>query len=233
MSDRPSEQASATALVARALKEGLGSPEWYGRRLLLTGVHGLSQAELFAGLLPHASSTVEVDTGERAAKLAGVPVSNGTLIPYLVVEPGQPTSDNSGDAGFAATLRTQFLVGAAGNRVLLILADRPDETVTTASDDAAGLPELTFGRLLDRIALERLQALPARSSLLHAVMSNMRNHTAAGPGKYRLEAFESLVIEHGGGPDRDIGEQLWRLGEYLRDRWPPHAGWLMADVGVP
>jgi hypothetical protein len=208
------------ALVADALVDALGAPGWAGRRVVFTGIHGVDPAELFNALLPRASETVEMLTGREASvRVAAVPLPRGNpLIPYLVAEPGQPSSDNSGDPGFAATLRTQFLAGDdEASRVLLVLAARPDETVTTASDDASALDAMSLSRLLDRAAMLELGALPSSSSLLRAVLRDLGGRDIGSTVRARLEAFLALIREHGASSDSVIGDNLWRLGDYLRD----------------
>jgi len=196
----------------------LGEGKWKGRRLFLSDLHGMPPEEVFSGLLPLASESVSIQVrDDKRATLMGIPLQGGTLIPYLVTTPDSPTSDNSGESGFAATLRTQFLAGPAEPRVLLILAERPDETVTSASDDAASIPALRFAELLQRLAMERLGMQPARGSLLEAVITDLGRRPVGSLGRARLEAFESLLAEHGGRDDRSFGTGLWRLGDYLCD----------------
>ncbi|MFD4785176.1 FtsK/SpoIIIE domain-containing protein [Rhodococcus qingshengii] len=209
---------SAAGLAARALVDALGDGKWKGRRLFLSDLHGMRPAEIFSGLLPLASESVSIQVrDDKRATLAGIPLQGGTLIPYLVTTQGAPTSDNSGEPGFAATLRTQFLAGPVEPRVLLVLAERPDETVTSASDDAASLPALRFSNLLKRLATERLGMQPAPRSLLAALIEDLGGRPVGSSGRERLEAFETLLAEHGGRDDRSFGTGLWRLGDYLCD----------------
>src|SRR5262245_29678715 len=149
--------AAFAAAAATALLRELSEPRWAGRRLLLRELHGLSAGALFQALFSAGRPTAEIDiypdgpSGARVTMTA-LPAEGGNdVIPYLVDD--EASTPNSGTGGFAASLRTHFLEGATRPRVLLILADQPQETIASATEDASTLDSLSFKRLCKAAAL--------------------------------------------------------------------------------
>ncbi len=220
MSATPEQpRARAASLAAAAITHSLSTPAWASRRAYCTGLLGLDPVDIYPGLAALITSSVQVDPGGGAPPVSVGAIAAGTnlLIPYLVTPPGAGTTDNSGSSGFAATLRTQFLHGAAGNRVLLILADRPDETVTTASDDIATLRSLRLPALLDAVATEHLGGRVAGGTLLADILTDMKASNSSSPPWQRLALTDEFLRQHSTGSPVQLGTNLYQLGEYLSD----------------
>jgi hypothetical protein len=215
--DRRRERAAE--LVAAALIRTLATSAWTARRTYTTGLLGLQPAEIHAALAASITRDVRVETGSGTgrAEIGAIPASGNLVIPYLVTAPGAGTTENSGSSGFAATLRTQFLDGASEPRVLLVLADRPDETVTSASDDLSQLRALGFPAVADAAALEHLGGPVARGTLLADVLADMKASSSSTPGWERLERLDAFLRDHGNDSPAQVGTHLYKLGEYLSD----------------
>lgn len=209
----------AAALISSALLDALSAPGWSGRRAYTTGLLGLRPRELFRSLASRLDADVEIITSSGIATVAAINVGGNTVIPYLVTAAGDATSANSGGAGFAATLRTQFTGGHSGadGRVLLVMAEHPDETVTSASDDAASLPEVAWAALVKRTFTTRLGRLPAPGRLLGEVLDDFISATSTRAAWRRLATLDNFLAIYGTAGDSTIADHLHELGEYLRD----------------
>lgn len=200
----------ASALIAEAQKSA------GHRRLYLSGLLGLSPADVFAALEPHLGSNpvATISSGGAHVDLQGIPLSNGApeaiLVPYLVTQGGTDPGANRGTAGFAALLRDELPTGPAP-RVLLILDEHPVETVRTAAEDAAELPSLQWSALAT--AAITGAAEPVQKVLSAVLDDDKRNrrlpHSAAVIATLRKLASSSDADQAGAG--------LHTLGIYLAD----------------
>lgn len=202
---------TAGSIIAAALiNEASQSTEH--RRMYLGGIWGLEPEAIFEALALHMSpeATVTVPSARGEVTLDGIEASQPgarnaiTLVPYLV---GRATARNRGSAGFAAVLRDEVPSGD-GVKVLLLLDREPLETVRTASEDAAGLPALSWPKLV----LETARAArPATRPLLEAIAAD---HA-------RLPHQAEILTELGRMSSLDstasVGRQLSRLRVYVND----------------
>lgn len=213
------DRAVAARLITSALLDALAAPGWAGRRAYTTGLLGMQPSELYTALAERLDTEVEIRTGGGTATVAAITAGSNTVIPYLVTSPGDATSANSGGPGFAATLRTQFTGGdgSGDGRVLVVLAKHPDETVTTASDDAAVLPDLAWAALVARTFSARLGQLPAPGRLLREILDDFTGALSTRPAWQRLATLNTFLATHGTADDGTIADNLHELGEYLRD----------------
>lgn len=210
--------ADVAALVARALlAEAAGTARH--RRLYLRAVHGVSPAEVFDALVPELGDAIVVTTDAGSVHLAAARQGSTLLVPYLVDE-SAPASGNAGLRGFAGTLRTDFSQASGDDvRVLLVLDEDPFETVLSASEDAAGLPELSWPRLLAR--LDAVASLPARS-LVADVRAHLSHHAADLDQAQVLVDFARFASTPWASPG-DAGRALHELGCYVGDSHPTTA----------
>jgi hypothetical protein len=208
----------AASLVTTALLDALGEPGWAGRRAYCTGLLALTPAELYGALNQRIGTDLAIDTGNATATTGAISSGTNHVVPYLVTAPGEAASPNSGGSGFAATLRTQFTSstsdGAPG-RVLLVLADHPDETVTSASDNAASLPGVRWAALVERTFRAHLGQLPAM--LLKELKDDFTSASSTRPAWQRLASLDAFLAAHASDNDSTIGSHLHELGEYLSD----------------
>jgi|GEM_PF-3199469 len=219
MSGSPS---AAAAAVAAALLSELSEPAQAGARYHLSSAHGVELGEILASLLeqPGRDVAVTVGAGAEAHTLRAVTLAGGgVLIPYLIDVSGAPTA-NSGSDGFAATLRTQFHVAApAHSRTLLILGTHLAETIRSATQDAAALGELSFGKLAERVALSAQPGLAALPPLPRRVARHFAATAGAGLAD-RAGALNSLarfMARYALESETVIGAQLFELPTYVAD----------------
>lgn len=196
----------AEALIAEA------SRSTGHRRLYLTGHLGLAPQPIFDKLREYLEPDARVTVTSRttALTLQAVPLGDGPggplLVPYLVGEAGP----NSGSAGFAAFLRDEVPQGPSP-RVLLVLDQRPVETVRTAAEDASQLPALQWPALL-RAAV--FGANPDVLALLRAVVQDdeqfgrLDRHARSVGALRRLSTLATAEA---------AGAALDGLGAYLSD----------------
>jgi FtsK/SpoIIIE family len=212
-------RARAASLVAVAIARALSTPAWAGRRAYCTGLLGLDPVDIYGELAALITASVQVDPGAGASlvSIGAIAAGPNLLIPYLVTPPGTGTTENSGSSGFAATLRTQFRHGITGDRILLILADRPDETVTTASDDIASLRGLRLPALLDAVAAEHVGGRIAGGTLLADILADMKASNSTAPPWQRLALSDEFLRQHSNDSPVQLGTNLYLLGEYLSD----------------
>lgn len=210
------------AVTVEALRNELRLPKWAGRRLLLRELHGLSASTIFEGLFEGAR-TETVDTrpegpaGPTWSMTAVVSDGHTDIIPYLIDDDGASTP-NSGSGGFAASLRTHFLEGASRPRVLLILAENPQETIASTTEDISGQTSLSFERLC------RIAALPGdnepqpvrliREVAAHYLELVDQSHSADWRD---AELLRRWVADHRDDLDEDIGRSIPELGRYISD----------------
>ncbi|HXH07174.1 MAG TPA: hypothetical protein VNI83_11345, partial [Vicinamibacterales bacterium] len=200
----------AAVLIAVALERAASASAAH-RRLHFGTYLGVEPAAVFAALMEDAEERATVETLGEAGELAAIDVGGAMLIPYLVTS-AEEAGLNRGSQGFAATLRSHFVAGAGDEtRVLLILDANPVETVSTASEDAAALPELAW-RQLCRAAVAPADGAPV-SSLLEAIASHFMDAAPDGEALTRLAAFAGEPWANEG----EAGGELHRLGLYLRD----------------
>lgn len=211
--DQPGSRASQ--LAATALRQALANDAWAGRRTYCTGLLGLGPAALHAALMTEATAEVDVTLGTGTRSVAAIQTGSNLLLPYLVTDTS--SSSNSGSSGFAATLRTQFLQNSTEPRVLLVLADRPDETITSASDDLSLDSSLTYRQLVRSCVRSRLVTPPADGTLLAEVVASLRDTASAIPGWARLERLDTFLRDHGADTPHELGRSLHLLGEFLSD----------------
>ncbi|NKY48398.1 FtsK/SpoIIIE domain-containing protein [Nocardia cerradoensis] len=220
-----SSEGAATAFAraaAAAIRRELAAPRWGSRRLLLRQLHGLPPAAIFEALLDGVQTrdiTVYPDgPGGNGATITSIVADGGTLIiPYLVDT--SAATPNSGNEGFAASLRTHFLEGAQERRVLLILAADPQETIASTTDDAATLPAVSFDRLCKAAVLPP-PGHPQPSRLLRVVVDDYVTRVQALAGTPTWQDAERLrdwVDRHHDDPDAAVGASLHELGMYVSD----------------
>jgi hypothetical protein len=202
-------------VVAGALRELAGRDGMAGRRIVLSELYGLDPGAIFDALANDLPATAAVRTGNRTHQMSAADVSSGRLLlPYLVDE--NRSGPNSGSAGFAATLRTQFLDSAPEERVLLIFDPRPVETVLSAAEDAAAFALLGW----DRLTLRALEAAASHAGIPHPafaerVVHSFHRHRQPGP-----DAFRDLAIwleRNLPASDTEAGRNLFELGCFLSD----------------
>ena len=209
--------------VAEALLRELSDPRRAGRRYLLRGLFGLSPEAVFRELLDGRSiTTVEVypdGPDAAAAQIDAIDAGTGTkIIPYLVADSIGPSLTNSGGGGYAASLRTHFQEQAAGDRVLLILAARPQETIASTTDDAATLPGLSFDRLCRAAALPGPdEPQPARliRDIADDYIGRVRDLPAVSWAE--VELLRGWAAEHHDSTDSAIGKSAYELRWYISD----------------
>lgn len=210
--------ATLSELAARALRAQASQPALKGRRFLLAGLFGLAPQAVFEVLAQDLEVGVGVDPGNGGGgtevEVQALRAGDNLLIPYLVDE-GHPTS-NSGSAGFAATLRTQFAGdGDAEPRVLLICAKDAVETVSSATEHASDLRALSFGSL----TVDALEAVAAAKGLQPTALERQLVGLFGGSASASVASFEDLLgwLEEDLGRSPEIlGRDLWRLG-FLSD----------------
>lgn len=203
-------------IVAEALISAARKPGMAGRRLALRELFGLSPKSIFSALDARLDSEVKVvvDAGEHFIRAISLN-SGRVLVPYLVDKDGESGS-NRGSAGFAATLRTQFLSGAGEERVLLILDPRPVETVLSATEDAAELPQLRWKELVLRaLELAADEVGAPRSGFAEAVVTEFASLQEPSAGA--LSHLAEWLCEALRGTDEAAGRDLWKLGCFLSD----------------
>lgn len=214
-----SHRLRAAVLLGAAIQRVLSVGTWTGRRAYCTGLLGLTPAEIHAALATGIDRDLDIDTGTPTGKVrvGAIGAGSNAVIPYLITSPGEGTTENSGSGGFAATLRTQFLRDATEPRVLLVLGDRPDETVTTASDDLCRLPALSPASLIDGIARQQLGGPVARGTLLAELLADMKASNPGTPQWQRLALLDTFLQQRGNDSPARLGANLHLLGEYLND----------------
>lgn len=201
--------------VAAALIDAASQAGMAGRRLVFSGIYGLQPHDVYAALSSRLDSEVAIDTGNGGHVIRAVTLSPGHVLLAYLVDETAPGS-NSGGRGFAATLRTQFLAGAAEDRTLLVLDERPVETVRSATEDASELPELQFDALVARAVLEIHAAAgadvrPLAESVAQEFAERAdRTVTAFGH-------FCEWAARHARGPESTAGAELWTLGCFISD----------------
>ncbi|MET8077044.1 FtsK/SpoIIIE domain-containing protein [Streptomyces sp. NPDC005303] len=188
------------------------------RRLFLRDYLSISPAAVFAALEP--SLTHEVTVGaDTPRRMAAVPAGNALLIPYLV-DPEQP-GPNRGLRGYAGTLRTDFAAHDEQGppRILLVLDQRPFETVLTAAEDAAQLARLRWRKLVEMIAQAAsgpaMQVITDVAADLSGIAEELR-------GGSLLDAFAAFASETWAGTEA-AGLALADLPLYLADPQPTTA----------
>lgn len=205
-------------IVAGAILDAVAAPGMERRRFVFTGLLGASPQEVFSVLSERLDEELAVPAGGARVAVRGMrlPGSAGILLPYAVSDDAlHPT--NSGSYRFAGTLRTQFLdAGADAGLRLLILDERPIETVLTASEDVAALPQLQWDELLRRavrMATGKDDAdLPA--ALLHARQIFAETAPRTGDSVRRLGEFAGAVHD---APVPGIGARAHELGVFVSD----------------
>ena len=214
MSVTPSE------IAVEALLEAVQRPGMAGQRLALRDLFGMAPEDFFSALEPHLAASTTVLTDGGAHPIGSLSFDSGrVLIPYLVSDRGEPES-NRGSAGFAATLRTQFLAGANEERVLLILDPRPVETVLSATEDAAALPELQWPALV-QAAVQVVAAEVGKPVTRFARVVAEGFAELQEPGGMALASLAGWLHAALQGSDEAAGRDLWQLGCFISD---PDAG---------
>ncbi|WP_157180048.1 MULTISPECIES: FtsK/SpoIIIE domain-containing protein [Rhodococcus] len=215
-------RAAFAAAAARALRSELSAPRWAGRRVLLRGLHGLTPAAVFQALFDGvATRDVDVYPDGPSGKPVGISAivtdADTDIIPFLVDEAA--ATSNSGNGGFAASLRTHFLERADRARVLLILAAQPQETIASTTEDATTLPSLAFERLCKASVFPPIDhAQPGR--LIRELVDDYVNRLLATIGAPDWEEAERLgewVARHRDDTDAAIGAAIHELELYVSD----------------
>lgn len=208
MSDTRSDAgapATGTAVLAAALV-GAALASSTHRRLLYQGHLGLDPDDLMTELAPRFNHRLQI----AGQQLGAITAQGVTVVPYLVAPAAGP---NVGSQGFAARLRNAFTAAAAGElRVLLVLDRDPVETVRTASEDAADLPELAFRRLCSSVADAAAQS-PAEG-LIRAVASDFASR--ADPTIDSLDRLAGFAAA-GWASVPEAAAALHTLGLYVAD----------------
>lgn len=215
-------------IAASALLEAMDRPGRGGRRFTVTSLLGYDHPdEIFRSFLKLCAEQqldredVDIPTGSKEGKEHKYPVASfrtrahhHAIIPYLVTpHPQAASGTNEGSAGFAATLRTQFLTGNHLDRILVIFDQRPVETVLSAAEDIAGLEDdLSFASLLDHIQHTALgDGLPP---LLSDVRGGFQE--AAVPTWRNVSTWAEFLDNHSTG-DAAAAAHLYQLGTYIGD----------------
>ena len=201
-------------IAAAALVDAASQPGMAGRRMALRDLYGLSAQEVYAALQPKLDGTAAIDTGTGTHTMQAITLSGGRLLlPYLVTD---TAGSNTGSDGFAATLRTQFLAGAGEERVLLILDPRPVETVLSATEDAAALPQLAWEELTRRALRMAADAVGASGFGFpeRAVREFTRQREPDAEAMEQLASWLDAALR---GSALAAGRELWRLGCFLSD----------------
>jgi hypothetical protein len=203
-------------VVAAAIREGVSQPGMAGRRLVLSGLFGLSPGAIFDALANHFDRDADVDTGAGVHSMRAITLAPAWVLLVYLVDETVPTP-NSGSAGFAATLRTQFLSGAeelGEERTLLVLDERPVETVLSATEDAAELAELRWAALVER-ALHEISGGIDRAPILAWTAGAFAANSATAPDAF--DAFCNWAAEFVDGSQVAAGSELWKLGCFISD----------------
>ncbi|MFB6855863.1 FtsK/SpoIIIE domain-containing protein [Streptomyces sp. NPDC056341] len=208
---------TAAAAIASALIDDAQHSIGH-RRLFLRDYLSISPAAVFTAL--ESSLTHEVTVGADAPRqMAAAPAGNALLIPYLV-DPEQP-GPNRGLRGYSGTLRTDFAAHAEQGppRILLVLDQRPFETVLTAAEDAAQLPPLRWRKLVETIAQAAsgpaMQVITEVAADLSSTAEELREGSL-------LDAFAAFASETWAGTE-EAGLALADLPLYLADPQPTTA----------
>ncbi|MGV9534313.1 FtsK/SpoIIIE domain-containing protein [Streptosporangium sandarakinum] len=208
---------TAAAAIASALVD-VAAGSTAHRRLYLRAHLSVLPAAVFAEL--EASLTREVTVGgETQRRLAAAPAGNALLIPYIV-DDEQP-GPNRGRRGYAGTLRTDFAAYAVAKspHVLLVLDEYPFETVLTAAENAADLPQLQWGRLIERIAQG---ASGPAAQVVTAVADDLAGIPEALREGALLDEFAAFAASDWPSPEK-AGLALAGLSPYLADPQPTMA----------
>lgn len=206
------QDATAAAAIASALTAAAADSTAH-RRLYLRSHYAVTPTAVFAALEAGLSQHVTVGAGRT---LAALPASNALLIPYLV-DDGR-SGGNRGLRGYAGTLRTDFTEHAAPGtpHVLLVLDENPFETVLTAAQDAAGLPQLQWRQLVQQIA-------QGASGPAAPLVATVANDLAVIPEALREGALLDRFAAFTQAPWHSTEEMALRscgLGPYLADEAP-------------
>ncbi|MGW3594330.1 FtsK/SpoIIIE domain-containing protein [Streptomyces sp. NPDC005167] len=215
MTDTPAPMAAGA--IASALVEAAAGSMTH-RRLYLRAHLSVPPAAVFAQM--EATLTHEVTVGSDSPRqLAAAPAGRTLLIPYLVDE--ERPGPNRGRRGYAATLRTDFAAhaGAGAPHVLLVLDEHPFETVLTAAEDAADLPQLQWGRLVARIAQG---ASGPAASVVTAVAADLEYIPESLRAGALLEEFATFAAADWSSTEQ-AGLALADLSPYLADPQPTAA----------
>jgi hypothetical protein len=201
----------AASVLAAALRAEAAAASMH-RRFHLGRYLGVEPEAVFAELMDGAGETITIDTLATAGELRAVGIDGVALIPYLVAAVERAAS-NRGSQGFAAALRSHFASGADSQpRVLLILDANPVETVSTASEDAAALPELAWSALCRRAA-EAAEGGPAEALAAQVAKELTERMAPSGEALAHLAAFAARSWRD----EAEAGAHLHELGLYLSD----------------
>lgn len=215
---------TSSDLIAAAVLEAAAASS-VDRRLVLADHLGIDLGKLHAALLSIATQELDlldsfaIVLGKTAAELGhrsdyqfrAVVSGDALVVPYLVA----PLSGrNSGSQGFAAALRSAFQVGARPDRrvrVLLTLDRSPVETVLTASENAAALPQLSWPALARRAraAVAQGPASGTLDALVHDVAKRRGDEAL-------LDRLITFVSSPWASSDA-MGSELQTLGIHLAD----------------
>lgn len=208
---------SFSDIVAAAIVDAVAAPGMEGRRFLFTGLWGASPHEVFEALAARFDEELPLSPDDAlTVQGMGLPGSAGIVLPYLVSE-DPPHRTNSGSYRFAGTLRTHFLdAGPDRGLRLLVLDERPIETVLTASEDVAALPQLQWKELLIRtVQMATRTEEPNRAPALHHVreaFAEMAPHS--GDSVRRLADFASDLRD---ASTAEIGRRAYETGVFVSD----------------
>ncbi len=185
------------------------------RRLYMGQVFGVSISEILEALLRRASPEttwkIEIKGGKtftlKAIAIGETESGPRLLVPYMSGKRGT----NSGAQGFSGNLRDAAAAEEDSAQVLLILDDKPDETIITACEDASRLFELSWQKLSERACTP---ACPAVAEVLTAVRQDDEQGNRLPRTRASLEVLADLAMLNE--PD-EVGRDLHRLGSYLCD----------------
>ena len=216
MSSTPSSPAAELLAAALIQEAGAAADD---QRLFLTEYLEVAPHEVHAALMDRADLRVDIPEGGEPIVLSAIDCGGAVLIPYNVV-PANQWSTNQGSQGFAARLRSQFLLGNRDDgkpRVLLVLDPDPVETVSTTAEDAAGLEALSWPALCRAAASGPVEE--RAPALAKGVLEDFSKLLVA-PGRKALDELRRFSTADLPAAT-DYGDRLHVLGLYVRD---PDAG---------
>ena len=203
-----------------ALLRALSQPGLRGQRIVQTGLFGLPVETPYESLSARFDTDLDIATEAGPKRVSAIATADDhAVVVYLVDESGS-SGTNRGSAGFAATLRTQFLVGADPlSRTLLILDASPVETVRSATGQAEHLEPLQWDALVET-ALRLAQETSGTESAFLAEAATAFIRQTEQPGEQtsaRMDAFCRWASRHAGGSDEAAGRDLHELGCFISD----------------
>ncbi|MFI5845621.1 FtsK/SpoIIIE domain-containing protein [Catenuloplanes sp. NPDC051500] len=211
------QPSTAADVIAAAVMEISGQSSGH-RRLYLRTHLGVAPAQVFGALERWIDEEVRVGAGEGRL-IGAVRTGNTLLVPYLV--DNSTMGGNRGVQGYAGTLRTDFTAHAGNGerRVLLVLDERPFETVISAAEDAGELGPLSWNSLLRRVAAA---ATGAAATLVRDVAADLQKVPWTARSATLLNDFASFAASEWADLP-EAGRALPALQLYVQDPYPSPA----------